>query len=494
VYRVSDQAGGSSHKRAGDSDAKQQKSKKKTGAKPRKDDSSSLPDWLPALLTMVQSTGSPHYPYWSPHQPGFNGNSATNCQSPDFGTGQSPGFGAGQSSGNATEGFYSSKAMPFGQFGVLSRRTMMPPLLPPSKSRTNHLQSAETQSPTSEVEPAKTQSLTSKVEPAEAQFQTNHMQSVHALFPSNHLQSAQFPTSDVLSAQFPSNNLQSAETQSPYNQVQSLNSYGLPTFSQPLETDTGAPSKKSQKGSHTLLNRKRLMEATAGSLVSGGVVSYFICPLRSCPERLHPDATLEELWDHCSDSQHSMGLFHQDHYRCEIGCQERFADSVQRLSHYSKARCTNEELPDDRCFERGCTWIPTQPSGKGILPSRAKFLQHYITKHAREANDKHDAPFQDDICNLGFRSKATLFYHVVGGCAPQGTLLGRNRVSGHRDRVLEEFNAGANIVSDGSRPIDHDLPAIFPLEIRGEHVEYDPIMCRPAGASPSSQRVVQDGD
>jgi hypothetical protein len=234
------------------------------------------------------------------------------------------------------------------------------------------------------------------------------------------------------------------------------------------------------------------MDATAGSLVVGDAVLYFVCSLRSCSERLPPDATLEELWDYCSDSQHTMGLLEQGHYRCEIGCQEGFADPVHRLSHYGKARCTNEELPDNRCFEPGCTWTPTQPSGKRTKPQRAKFLQHYVAKHAREAYNKHDAPFQDNTCNLGFRSKATLFFHCVGGVAAQGRLLGRTRDSGHRDRVLKQLIAGANLVSDDSRPAstNNSFPAIHPLEIRGEHVKHDPIMCRPTDASPSSQVVI----
>jgi hypothetical protein len=183
VYRIADKEGAisqdndSSCKRAGNSDTKPSGTKK-TSTKPHKNDSttSSPPDWLPALLTMVQSTGAPHYPYWPPpHHPGFHGNNAMPF-------GQSPGFGTGQSPGNAMNGFNSSKATPFGQSGgfprrqdqttVFDHRTMMlcqvpfnvaalqhqgnrratmPPLLSAGKSPTNHLQSVECQSSTSDV-------------------------------------------------------------------------------------------------------------------------------------------------------------------------------------------------------------------------------------------------------------------------------------------------------------------------------------------------------
>jgi hypothetical protein len=140
-----------------------------------------------------------------------------------------------------------------------------------------------------------------------------------------------------------------------------------------------------------------------------------------------------------------MGLFEQGHYQCEIGCQEGFADPVHRLSHYGKARCTDEELPDDKCFEVGCNWTSTQSSGKRIQSVRAKFLDHYTSKHAPEAYKKRDAPFQDDTCKMGFRSKATLFYHILGGSGAKGKLHSPSVPCHHRDGVLKEFNAGANI-------------------------------------------------
>jgi hypothetical protein len=101
--------------------------------------------------------------------------------------------------------------------------------------------------------------------------------------------------------------------------------------------------------------------------------------------------------------------------------------------------------PDDKCFEVGCNWTSTQSSGKRIQSVRAKFLDHYTSKHAPEAYKKRDAPFQDDTCKMGFRSKATLFYHILGGSGAKGKLHSPSVPCHHRDGVLKEFNAGANI-------------------------------------------------
>jgi hypothetical protein len=250
----------------------------------------------------------------------------------------------------------------------------------------------------------------------------------------------------------PTNHLQSAEAQFPYYQIQSLDGYGLPTFSQPFvlpnQTDTGAPGKKSKKGSQTLVNGKQLMDATAGSLVVGDAVSYFVCPLESCSERLSPDAPLDELWDHCSDSLHNMGLLDQGHYPCEVGREEGFADPVHRLLHYSEARCTEEKLPDDKCFEHLCGWYATQALGKRVTLMRSKFYQHYIGKHASEAFNKRNAPFQNQRCKIGFRSKATMFYRIIGGAAGKVKLVCPGVSCIHRDNVLRQFDAGANTRSD----------------------------------------------
>jgi hypothetical protein len=79
---------------------------------------------------------------------------------------------------------------------------------------------------------------------------------------------------------------------------------------------------------------------------------------------------------------------------------------------------------------------------------QSKYLLHYTTVHAAinyyTANDH----FKDHACRLSFSSKAALFYHILGGASASGRFdLPGNRCA-YRDRVLEQFDASANIVAD----------------------------------------------
>jgi hypothetical protein len=194
--------------------------------------------------------------------------------------------------------------------------------------------------------------------------------------------------------------------------------YGLPYFFQqstpPVQTPTAIPTatlyRKNRKknttpdGSQDIPKARNFKRATASHLVVGGATSaYFVRPLLSCSEKLPHDATLEELWEHCSDPEHRMGLSDQGHYKCEIGCLEGFADTIHRLSHYADAQCTIEQVSDDKCNAPGCNWMPvTKPGGKKQQSPRTRIFQHYTLAHATAAYQSNDAPFKDHVCKLAF--------------------------------------------------------------------------------------------
>jgi hypothetical protein len=88
--------------------------------------------------------------------------------------------------------------------------------------------------------------------------------------------------------------------------------------------------------------------------------------------------------------------------------------------------------------------------------------------------------FEDHACKLSFSSKAALFYHILGGALASGSVdLPGNRCA-HRDRVLKQFHASANIVADVNALRISVFPRInCPLQIRADVTKYDPILCIP---------------
>jgi hypothetical protein len=214
------------------------------------------------------------------------------------------------------------------------------------------------------------------------------------------------------------------------------------------------------------------MRSTASDFVGGDTLSCFIRPLQGCSQKLPATATLSELWAHCSDPQHSRGLFDQGHLPCEIGCDEGFADTAHRLHHYAESRCTDEDLPADKCPEPGCEWVSTN-EGKSFIWKAAKFLLHHTNAHASGiAYEMANGHIKDTACDLSFRSKAAMYYHCMGGRAAMGGLKSPKSPCSHRDAVVKEFTAGAEIFTDLLGEIDltpaedSNFPVIcYPLRI-----------------------------
>lgn len=188
--------------------------------------------------------------------------------------------------------------------------------------------------------------------------------------------------------------------------------------------DTGTP------------NPHKLVASTAADLSGGDKRAVFRCPLKTCSAHLPRQATLRQLWTHCSKSSHSTGLYQQNHYPCEFGCAIGFPDAVSRLDHYAEVRCGKGDLPV-RCPEPGCKHSINRPEAS-IDAIIGAFLLHYTMKHACYS--------MDYVCDLAFPDRKTMYCHYLGGITSRGKLFNRTAVAGHRDKVLRQFVAQENIV------------------------------------------------
>jgi hypothetical protein len=183
----------------------------------------------------------------------------------------------------------------------------------------------------------------------------------------------------------------------------------------PGQTPTAPRKDKKKRASATSFpNGPRLMRVTASGLVGGDMPSYFVCPLQGCSQKLPATATLFKLWEHCSDLHHSKGLFDQGHLPCEIGCEGGFADTAHRLHHHAESRCTDEDLPTDKCPEPGCEWPQTYDE-KSFVWKASRFFSHYISSHGSGiAYETANGHIKDTAGRLSFRSIAAMYYHCMG--------------------------------------------------------------------------------
>jgi hypothetical protein len=72
---------------------------------------------------------------------------------------------------------------------------------------------------------------------------------------------------------------------------------------------------------------------------------------------------------------------------------------------------------------------------------KAKLLNHYTTTRASDGYYQHGY-FKDDVCQLDFVNNVELYFHYLGGEEARGETT---TVSPHRDRILNQSSAYANI-------------------------------------------------
>jgi hypothetical protein len=219
------------------------------------------------------------------------------------------------------------------------------------------------------------------------------------------------------------------------------------------------------------------MESTASDFLEGHQLATFVCPLKTCSVELPAYSTLSTLWAHCDDSRHQVGLYAQEHYPCEIGCNIGFTDPCHRMDHYAKAKCFSRQLSSTQCPEPGCTWTPSLDSS--IIYRCEETLIHYTETHAPHGYHQ-DGYFKDDACQLGSVNNVDLYFHCLGGQEALAKLQSQDSCT-HRDTVLRQFSGCNNIVVDPYRQNQHitfgTLLGPSTLQVCHNHSKYDPVMC-----------------
>jgi len=76
----------------------------------------------------------------------------------------------------------------------------------------------------------------------------------------------------------------------------------------------------------------------------GNTKARFRCPLKTCARHLDEMATLGDLWRHCASEVHVLALYHQCHYRYELGCLLSFPDTLSRFEHYGEQRWSGKAV------------------------------------------------------------------------------------------------------------------------------------------------------
>jgi hypothetical protein len=264
-------------------------------------------------------------------------------------------------------------------------------------------------------------------------------------------------------------------------------------------------NKKSRTKARTIRTTQtgpELLKKTASDFLEGHPLATFVCPLETCSVELPAYSTLSTLWEHCDDSHHQVGLYAQEHYPCEIGCNIGFTDPCHRMDHYAKAKCFSGQISSTQCPESECSWTPSLHKPESFR--RGQVLSHYTEAHAPHAYHQ-DGYFKDDACQLGFVNNVDLYFHCLGGQESlaefrssasnatsahlTGVINGFPTLSNivthlsctHRDTVLRQFSGCSNIVVDPHIQNQHitfgNLLGPSTSQVCHNHSKYDPVMC-----------------
>jgi hypothetical protein len=208
-------------------------------------------------------------------------------------------------------------------------------------------------------------------------------------------------------------------------------------------------NKKSRTKARTIRTTQtgpELLKKTASDFLEGHPLATFVCPLETCSVELPAYSTLSTLWEHCDDSHHQVGLYAQEHYPCEIGCNIGFTDPGHRMDHYAKAKCFSGQISSTQCPEPECSWTPSLHKPESFR--RGQVLSHYTEAHAPHAYHQ-DGYFKDDICQLGFVNNVDLYFHCFGGITARSKFRSSasNATGAHLTGVINGFPTLSNIVT-----------------------------------------------